>query len=102
MSLNDFLIEKKLGDGAFSTVYSVKRLSDGERYALKKVKMGKLTEKEKFNALNEIRILASIDHPNVIAYKEAFFETKEGNLCIIMELADDGDLLQAIDQRKKT
>jgi NIMA (never in mitosis gene a)-related kinase 1/4/5 len=102
MSLNDFLIEKKLGDGAFSTVYSVKRLSNGERYALKKVKMGKLTEKERMSALNEIRILASINHPNVIAYKEAFFETKEDSLCIIMELADDGDLLQAIDQRKKT
>jgi NIMA (never in mitosis gene a)-related kinase len=36
--------------------------------------LGKLTAKEKDNALNEVRILASIDHPNVIAYKEAFFE----------------------------
>lgn len=41
---------------------------------MKKIKMGKLTEKEKSNALNEIRILASIQHPNVIGYKEAFFE----------------------------
>lgn len=102
MSLNDFLIEKKLGDGAFSTVYACKRISDNTRYALKKVKMGKLTAKEKENALNEIRILASITHPNVIAYKEAFFEQKDGNLCIIMELADGGDLLQEIDKRKKT
>ena len=54
MSLNDFLIEKKLGDGAFSTVYAVKRISDGERYALKKVKMGKLTEKEKENVRNKL------------------------------------------------
>jgi hypothetical protein len=30
-------------------------------YALKKVKMGKLSEKEKTNALNEVRILASIE-----------------------------------------
>jgi NIMA (never in mitosis gene a)-related kinase len=37
-----------------------KRVSDGELYALKKVKLGKLTEKEKENALNEVRILASI------------------------------------------
>jgi hypothetical protein len=28
-----------------------------------------LTEKERANALNEIRILASIDEPNVIGYK---------------------------------
>lgn len=41
---------------------------------MKKVKMGKLSAKEKENALNEVRILASINHPNVIGYKEAFFE----------------------------
>ena len=51
---------KKLGDGAFSSVYSVKKNSDGEIYAMKKVKMGKLSAKEKENALNEVRILASI------------------------------------------
>jgi NIMA (never in mitosis gene a)-related kinase len=38
---------KKLGDGAFSCVYQVKRVSDGNIYALKKVKLGKLSEKEK-------------------------------------------------------
>jgi NIMA (never in mitosis gene a)-related kinase 1/4/5 len=41
-------------------VYLVRRKSDQELYALKKVRMGKLTEKEKQNALNEVRILASI------------------------------------------
>lgn len=92
-TLNDFRIEKKLGDGAFSQVYSVTRISDKTLYALKKVKMGKLSEKEKQNALNEIRILASIQHPNVIGYKEAFFCQKDGCLCIIMEMADGGDLL---------
>ena len=48
------------GEGAYSSVYSVLRLSDGKQYALKKVKMGKLSDKEKENALNEVRILASI------------------------------------------
>lgn len=47
--------------------------------------MGKLSEKEKQNAVNEIRILASINHPNVIAYKEAFFENSTNSLCIVME-----------------
>lgn len=55
-------------------MYKVKRLSDGLHYALKKVKMGKLSQKEKENALNEVRILASIDTMDIVAYKEAFFE----------------------------
>jgi len=33
-----------------------------------------LSDKEKENALNEIRILASIQHPNIVQYKEAFFD----------------------------
>ena len=59
-SLKDFLIIRKLGEGSFSTVYLVKRISDGQEYAMKKVKMHMLKEKEKQNSLNEVRILASI------------------------------------------
>ena len=49
-----------VGVGAYSEVYQVTRKSDGQEYALKQVKIQKLTEKEKENALNEVRILASI------------------------------------------
>jgi NIMA (never in mitosis gene a)-related kinase len=38
MSLSDFLILAKIGEGAYSSVHKVKRLSDGNIYALKKVK----------------------------------------------------------------
>ena len=72
--MKDFTVIKKLGDGAYSSVYKVKRINDEEHYALKKVKMLNLTEKEKENALNEVRILASIDHSNVIGFKEAFID----------------------------
>jgi NIMA (never in mitosis gene a)-related kinase len=33
-----------------------------------------LSDKEKENALNEIRILASTKNPNIVQYKEAFFD----------------------------
>ena len=42
--------------------------------------MQQLTEKERENALNEIRILASIKHPNIISYKEAFIDDATNNL----------------------
>jgi NIMA (never in mitosis gene a)-related kinase len=61
-TLSDFQIIKKLGDGAYSSVYKVRRAEDQSVYALKKVKMLNLSEKEKENALNEVRILASIQH----------------------------------------
>ena len=55
-----------LGDGAYSNVFRVKRYEDNQMYALKKVKLDHLSEKERENAINEVRILASIKHPNVI------------------------------------
>ena len=70
----------------------MKRIVDGNFYALKMVEMRNLSEKEKDNAINEVRILASIDHQNIISYKEAFIDSKSDTLCIVMELVDNGDL----------
>ena len=77
------------------------RRSDSKEYALKQVRIAKLSEKEKTNALNEVRILASIEHPNVIAYKEAFFDEQSSTLNIVMDFADGGDLYNKILQMKK-
>ena len=90
--LTDFVFQKKLGDGAYSSVYKVRRLDDNVQYALKKVKMLNLTEKERENALNEVRILASIDHPSVIGFKEAFIDETSSCLCLVLEYADNGDV----------
>ena len=100
--MDGFEILKKLGDGSYSVVYKVRRKADNNIYALKKVNLQKLKEKEKQNALNEVRILASIKSPFVISYKEAFIEESDKSLCIIMEYADRGDLYQKIVQFKKS
>jgi NIMA (never in mitosis gene a)-related kinase len=68
------------GEGAYSSVYKVRRLTDDNIYALKKVKMNNLSEKEKENALNEVRILASLKNPYIISYKEAFIDESSHSL----------------------
>jgi NIMA (never in mitosis gene a)-related kinase len=45
-----------------------------------KVKVGSLTAKEQQNALNEVRILASVHHENVISFKEAFIDDEKEHL----------------------
>jgi NIMA (never in mitosis gene a)-related kinase len=39
-----------------------------------------LSDKEKENALNEVRILASLNQCNVIGYKEAFIDEPSSSL----------------------
>ena len=99
--MDNFQILAKIGEGAYSTVYTVRRKSDNQLYALKKVKMKALSPKEKQNALNEVRILASVKSPYVISYKEAFIDELDSTLCIVMEYADEGDLFQKITLYKK-
>ena len=99
--MSDFKIEKVLGRGSFGSVYLVTRKQDQKIYALKTVILEKLSKKEQENSVNEVRILASITHPNVIGYKEAFWNDKESSLNIVMEYADDGDLQTKIHKMKK-
>ncbi|CAD8107394.1 unnamed protein product [Paramecium sonneborni] len=100
-SLKDFQIIQELGKGSFSTVYKVKRIADGQEYALKKVKLGSLKQKEKENALNEVRLLASINSKYIVAYKEAFFDDDSKCLCTVMELLSGGDVYRRITQALK-
>lgn len=98
---------EKLGEGSYSTVYKVVRKLDNKVYSLKKVRIIEgLSDKERENSMNEVRILASIKkNINVIRYYEAFMdhatdpkmpEFSTPYLCIVMEYADNGDLFQKI------
>ena len=101
MSLSDFTMGKQLGKGAFGAVYQVTRKEDSKTYAMKIVKISSLSLKEREAALNEIRILASLQHPNIIGYKEAFFDDNSKTLNIVMEYADDGDIEKKIKENIK-
>lgn len=61
-------------------MYHVIRKENDKEYALKKVKFYNLGEKEKVNAINEVRILASINHPCIISYKDAFVDEPSQSL----------------------
>jgi NIMA (never in mitosis gene a)-related kinase len=92
MSIKDFEFLKELGKGAFGTVFTAKRKADNNIYAIKRVNISKMSTKDRENALNEIRVLASICHPNIVDYKEAFYDEESSTLNIVMEYVDEGDL----------
>ena len=103
MSLNDFELGKILGKGSFASVILVTRKKDRKIYALKRTNISEMDVEEREGALNEIRILASLSHPNIIGYKEAFFDENSKTLNIVMEYADDGDIDKKIkDNLKKS
>ena len=101
MSLDDFEFGRILGKGVFGSVIIVKRKKDKEIYAMKRVKIYGLSKRELENSFNEVRLLASLDHKNVIGYREAFYDQNSTTLNIVMEYADDGDLSTKIKENLK-
>ncbi|KAM3147385.1 hypothetical protein pb186bvf_000636 [Paramecium bursaria] len=99
--MNGFQELSKLGSGSYSEVYKVIRLQDSQIYAMKKIKIAMLKEKEKQNALNEIRLLASLNNDFIISYKDAMYSDENKTLAIIMEYADGGDIQKIIQNKQR-
>merc|ERR1719352_333984 len=97
--LKRFEVQKFLGKGSYGSVYRVRRLSDDKVYALKETNVRNLSQQERQEAVNEIRLLASVQQNAAISgFHEAFID---GNrLCIVMEYAPFGDLSRALRKRQ--
>ena len=101
MSLYNYEFIKLLGKGSFGRVSLVRKKMDKQIYALKQVNLINSPKNEIEAALNEIRLLASLNHPNIIGYKDSFYDNPSNTLNIVMEFADGGDLAKKIDYNKK-
>jgi serine/threonine protein kinase len=88
--LKGFQALKPIGKGSFGKVYRAVRISDGQEYALKELEIKTMNQRERDDALNEVRLLASIKHPHTIRYYDAFFDSDK--LYIVTEFARFGDI----------
>ncbi len=70
----------------YRTVYLCQRLSDQKQVIIKQIPVEQMTKEERQVALNEAKVLAMLDHPNIIEYYENFLEDKA--LMIVMEYAE--------------
>ncbi|KAI7839777.1 hypothetical protein COHA_006577 [Chlorella ohadii] len=97
-----FRLVRTLGRGNFAAVYQVRRLADGEDYALKHIDLQAMDPAEHADLVNEIRLMAAADHPNLLTFHEAFVERAQ--LFVVTELAPGGDLgalLGKLDRRRE-
>ena len=81
-------------------MYRVRRLADGEDYAMKQIAVTQMNSSERKKAVNEIRILASPSScPYIVRFYEAFVEND--TLFIVTDYAAQGDLLSKIKRHYK-
>ena len=68
---------------------------------MKKIKTVTMKEKDRANALNQIRILASMEGNHIIGYKDSFYDEGSANLCIVLQFAGQGDIMKKINEHSK-
>lgn len=96
-----YSIQGLLGKGHFASVYLATEKSSGMRYAVKKFeKRSGPGEKSKIDGLQqEIAVLMSVSHPNMLCLKDCFDE-KDG-VYLVLELANEGELFNWIIMKQK-
>ncbi|KAI9917836.1 hypothetical protein PsorP6_012919 [Peronosclerospora sorghi] len=89
-----------IGHGSFGSAYLVhERACPEHKFVIKKIPMQLLSAKEKDQAFHEVELLAKLDHPNVVAYKESF--VLDNVLHIVMAYCDGGDLAEKIQTQQQ-
>lgn len=90
----DYLIKEKLGSGSFATVKKGIRKSDKEKFAIKEIKKGNLSDEELRVVEMEVTIMKSIDHPNCVKLYKMYDTPKK--VYMVLELLTGGELFDRI------
>lgn len=98
--MDNFNVIKVLGEGSFGSALLVEDIISEKQYVIKKVPLFNLSKKEKEEAMKEVEVLSQMKHPNIITYHKSFEEI--GNLYIVTDYCDGGDLYTKIRGQKGT
>uniref|UniRef100_A0A7S1P410 non-specific serine/threonine protein kinase n=1 Tax=Vitrella brassicaformis TaxID=1169539 RepID=A0A7S1P410_9ALVE len=95
-----YRLGKKLGEGAYGSVWTAMQISTRRHVAVKMIVKSKLEEMEveageKSTMLKEIDILKQLDHPNIMKVYEIFEDPE--NYFLVSELYTGGDLFEKLE-----
>lgn len=92
-----------LGQGGFGKAILARKKNANknkeEKVVIKEVQIFSLKPRDREIAFQEAKLLSTLKHPFIVSYIESFQE--RGNLYIVMEYADGGDLSQKVAQLRE-
>lgn len=90
---------KVLGKGSFGEAFLIETVSSPSTQAVcKLVHLAAMKQDEQREALNEVKVLSQLRHPNIVQYIGSF--QADGHLHILMEYCNGGDVDQLIKKFK--
>ena len=100
--LAKYSIEAELRRGSFGCAMLARRGNNGEKVVIEQINLQPLSPKEQKEVEEEVALLPSLNHRNLVAFLESFIGIESASLkllCIVVEYADGGDLAQLLASR---
>ncbi|KAG1683872.1 Serine/threonine-protein kinase Nek4 [Nymphon striatum] len=97
--MEEYNVLRQVGKGSYGEVWSARSKKDRKKYVIKKMSLKNISKRENKAAQLEVKLLASLHHPNIVSYKESFTDPGS-SIFIVMGFCEGGDMYHLIHARQ--